>query len=322
MHNLLIAAHDDVEAEWIHEMEVVEKLTRRSWVQIAGERFSRKKDMEIKKAAAAAAAPAALTAPSGKKPTVPESILKKRKTLEKIKAERAAQALDAKKVAYPFICFVGLNAGMANTRKSQRKVIFKRAEQYVKEYRQKERDEIRLKRVAKGSGSYYVPAEAKLAFVVRIKGINKIAPKPRKILQLLRLTKINSGTFIRLNKATLQMLQWVNPYVAWGYPNLKSVRELIYKRGFAKVDKQRIPIHDNSVIEQQLGKHGIICMEDLIHEIYTVGPNFKEANQFLWAFNLSNPTGGFPGKKTTHFIEGGESGNREHHINELIQKMN
>ncbi|KAJ3188511.1 60S ribosomal protein L7 [Irineochytrium annulatum] len=258
-----------------------------------------------KKAAAAAAAPAALVAPAGKKPTVPESILKKRKTLEKIKAERAAQALDAKK-----------------TRKSQRKVIFKRAEQYVKEYRQKERDEIRLKRVAKGSGSYYVPAEAKLAFVVRIKGINKIAPKPRKILQLLRLTKINSGTFIKLNKATLQMLQWVNPYVAWGYPNLKSVRELIYKRGFAKIDKQRIPIHDNSVIEGALGKYGIICMEDLIHEIYTVGPNFREANQFLWAFNLSNPTGGFPGKKTTHFIEGGESGNREHHINELIQKMN
>ena len=27
----------------------------------------------------------------------------------------------------------------------------------------------------------------------------------------------------------------------WGYPNLKTVKELIYKRGHGKVNKQRIP---------------------------------------------------------------------------------
>lgn len=263
------------------------------------------------KAATKAAAPAkaaaapALVAPAKRTIKVPESVLKKRKTLEKIQADRAARAITSKKDA-----------------KNKRKIIFKRAEQYVQEYRSKERDEIRLRRAAKANNSFYVPADAKLAFVVRIKGINKIAPKPRKILQLLRLTKINSGTFVKLNKATLQLLQWVNPYIAWGYPNLKSVRDLIYKRGFAKVNKQRIPITDNSVIEKSLGQFGIICVEDLIHEIITVGPNFKQANNFIWPFHLSNPTGGYPGKKSTHFIEGGEAGNRENHINELIVKMN
>lgn len=34
------------------------------------------------------------------------------------------------------------------------------------------------------------------------------------------------------------------------YPNLKSVRELIYKRGYGKLNKQRIALTDNSVIEQ------------------------------------------------------------------------
>jgi hypothetical protein len=29
-----------------------------------------------------------------------------------------------------------------------------------------------------------------------------------------------------------------------------QIRELIYKRGFAKVNKQRLPISDNSLIEQ------------------------------------------------------------------------
>ena len=49
-------------------------------------------------------------------------------------------------------------------------MIFKRAEQYVKEYRLKERDEVRLKREARRRGNFYVPDEPKLAFVIRIKG--------------------------------------------------------------------------------------------------------------------------------------------------------
>ncbi|KAI8815332.1 ribosomal protein L30, ferredoxin-like fold domain-containing protein [Cladochytrium replicatum] len=236
---------------------------------------------------------------------VPESVLKKRKALEKVAAERAQKTIEIRKAA-----------------KAKRAVIFKRAEQYVKEYRAKERDETRLRRQAKANNSFYVPPEAKLAFVVRLKGINKIAPKPRKILQLLRLYRINHGTFVKLNKATLNMIQLIQPYVAWGYPNLKTVRELIYKRGFAKVDGQRIPIQDNAIIEEHLGKFGIICVEDLIHEIVTVGPNFKQSSAFLWPFKLSNPTGGFKGKKTNHFIEGGEAGNREEFINGLVQRMN
>jgi len=37
------------------------------------------------------------------------------------------------------------------------------------------------------------------------------------------------------------------------YPNLKSVRDLVYKRGFVKINGCRIPITDNSVIENKLG---------------------------------------------------------------------
>jgi hypothetical protein len=55
-------------------------------------------------------------------------------------------------------------------RQAQRKVIFKRADQYVKEYRNKEREEIRLKREARKTGDFYVPAESKVYFVIRIKG--------------------------------------------------------------------------------------------------------------------------------------------------------
>jgi len=236
---------------------------------------------------------------------VPETLLKKRKAQEKSAAEKVA-AVAAKRKASQL----------------KRRVIFKRADQYVREYRSKERDEIRLRRQAKANGNFYIPAQPKLAFVIRIKGINNIAPKPRKVLQLLRLLQINNGVFIRLTYATQQMLQLVTPFVTYGTPNLKSIRELIYKRGYAKVNKQRIPLTDNAIIEEHLSKFGIVCIEDLIHEIYTVGPNFKPAANFLWPFKLSNPNGAWSVKKTRHFVEGGDAGDREDKINDLIRKMN
>ncbi|KAJ9195015.1 hypothetical protein DTO166G4_4119 [Paecilomyces variotii] len=246
-----------------------------------------------------------LTVPTKDQVLVPETLLKKRKSQEQARAARREELEKRKK---------------AN--KEKRAVIFKRAESYVKEYRDAEREKIRLGRLSRQEGNFYVPEEPKLVFVIRIKGINKIAPKPRKILQLLRLLQINNGVFVRLTKATQEMLTIVNPYIAYGYPNLKTVRELIYKRGYGKVDKQRIALSDNQIIEENLGKYGIVCMEDLIHEIYTVGPNFKQASNFLWPFKLSNPTGGFRTRKFKHFIEGGDTGNREDHINALVRQMN
>ncbi|KAJ1650038.1 60S ribosomal protein L7 [Dispira simplex] len=207
-------------------------------------------------------------------------------------------------------------------RRATRKVIFKRAEQYAKEYAARERSEIAQRRVARATGTFYVPAEPKVVFVLRIKGIMRVPPKPRKILQLLRLIQINNGVFLRMNKATANMLQLVSPYVTYGEANLKTVRELVYKRGFAKVKSQRIPLHDNSVIEEHLGKYGILCMEDIIHELVTCGPHFKQVNSFLWPFKLSNPTGGWAPRKVLNFVEGGDSGNREHFINKLVQRMN
>ena len=114
-------------------------------------------------------------------------------------------------------------------------MIFKRAEQYTKEYLSQEQDQTRLRREAKAKGGFYVEPEAKLAFVIRLRGINDMDPYSRKILQLLRLRQINNGVFIKINKAMLMMLRRVEPYIMWGYPNLKSVKELVYKRGFGKV---------------------------------------------------------------------------------------
>lgn len=262
--------------------------------------------------------PATTTKPKDAKPAVaatkavaaknpvppPESFLKKRKTIQEIRAKltKAAKSRKVKRVV-------------------NRKIVFKRAEKYVKEYRSAERNLIRMRRQARNNDNYFMPDEPKVAFVIRIRGINNVAPRTKKILQLLRLRQIHNGVFVKLNKATINMLRLVEPYITYGTPGLKSVRELLYKRGYGRVNGQRIGLTDNSIIAKALGKQNIICMEDLVHEIYTCGSHFKEANKFLWPFKLSSPLGGFV-KKRTHFTEGGDAGNREELINELIQKMN
>ncbi|KAG2221511.1 hypothetical protein INT45_008836 [Circinella minor] len=244
--------------------------------------------------------------PTAQQVLLPETLLKK----EKSDASAEAKATEAK-------------IQSRKARITKRRELVRRAASYRREYQSSERDIIELKRQAKANGSYYVPAQAKLLLVVRIRGINNIAPKPRKVLQLFRLLQINNAVFVRANKATLEMLQLVLPYVTFGEPNLKTIRELVYKRGYGKINKQRIALHDNALIEQSLGKYNILSMEDLIHEIATVGPNFKEANTFLWPFKLSNPTGGWRTRKFSgHFIEGGDEGNRERFINNLVQAMN
>ena len=45
------------------------------------------------------------------------------------------------------------------------------------------------------------------------------------------------------------------PYITWGTVNLKSVKDLIYKRGFVKVDGKRTPITSNDIIEGKLVKN-------------------------------------------------------------------
>ncbi|KAB2626368.1 60S ribosomal protein L7-2-like [Pyrus ussuriensis x Pyrus communis] len=237
-------------------------------------------------------------------PVVPESVLKKRKREEQWALAKKKDLESAKKKS-----------------SENRKLIYNRAKQYAKEYDEEQKELIRLKREAKLKGGFYVNPEAKLLFIIRIRGINAIDPKTKKILQLLRLRQIFNGVFLKVNKATLNMLHRVEPYVTYGYPNLKSVKELIYKRGYGKLNKQRTALTDNSIVEQALGKFGIICVEDLIHEILTVGRHFKEANNFLWPFKLKAPLGGLK-KKRNHYVEGGDAGNREDYINELIRRMN
>lgn len=139
-------------------------------------------------------------------------------------------------------------------------------------------------------------------------------------MQLLRLRQIHNGVFVALNKATMNMVRRVEPLITYGYPTRALISKLIYKRGHGKVDRSRIPLSENSIVEGVLGKFGIVCVEDLINEITHVGPHFKEASNFLWPIKLNSPRKGYE-KKRHPYQNGGAFGNREENIGELVLRM-
>jgi large subunit ribosomal protein L7e len=236
----------------------------------------------------------------------PESVLKKQATQKKLAEEAAAAAKAAEEKA-----------------KTDAAKFEANSQKYDAEYEAAQKAAIENRRKAKLEGGFYVPAEPKLALVIRIRGTIGVSPKAKKVLQLFRLRQLQNATFVKLNDATARMLRLIEPYVTYGYPTRETVKKLIYKRGFGKIRKQRIPISTNEVIQDALGAStGIECVADLINELYTVGPNFKKANNFLWPFKLSNPKGGFSNKtKLLHFLEGGEAGARGEEINKLVKRM-
>jgi large subunit ribosomal protein L7e len=240
-------------------------------------------------------------------------------------------------------------------RKAGRKVIFKRAESYVKGYLAKEKEEIRLKRAARAAGDFYVPAQPKVYFVIRIRGVNEIAPKPRKILQLLRLLQINNGVFVKATRATQQMLRLVEPYVTYGYVPWGVPCALHSKPGQRAEPQVRPRAHLQAWVRQgRQAAHPARgqrrhrdCARQVRHPVRR-GPRARDhhrrpelqagpcallcgvqgptdgpqASNFLWPFKLSNPTGGWRTRKFKHYVQGGDFGDRETNINKLVRQMN
>ncbi|XP_053113706.1 60S ribosomal protein L7-like 1 [Hemicordylus capensis] len=242
--------------------------------------------------------------PRKKIPLVPENLLKKRKAYQAIKATQAKQAL-------------------LDKRKHQKgkQIRFKRLETFLRDSHRKHRDDVRLRRMEEKPGVMLMPEGHKLAIAVRIAEIKGVSLRVRHVIQRLRLRKIYSGTFVKLSPGSLKMLRTVEPYVAWGYPNLKSIRELILKRGHGKINKKKVALTDNVLIEEHLGKYGIICLEDLIHEIYSAGKYFHEINNFLWPFHLSVARHSAR-NKVGFRKEVGNTGFRGNGINQLIRHLN
>ncbi|QLL32113.1 hypothetical protein HG536_0C02820 [Torulaspora globosa] len=140
-----------------------------------------------------------------------------------------------------------------------------------------------------------------LLFVVRVRGpaaVN-IPHKAFKILKLMRLVTTNTGVFVRLSEKVYPLLKIIAPYVVVGRPSLSSIRSLLQKRsrvvyqGDEDSEPREVALNDNNIIEEKLGEHGIICVEDIVHEIASLGDSFSKCAFFLQPFELNREISGF-----------------------------
>ncbi|KAL4671768.1 hypothetical protein H8959_004477 [Pygathrix nigripes] len=165
--------------------------------------------------------------------------------------------------------------GKAGTfaKKEQRKrkgLGFKQLESLLHDSWWQKRDKVCLRRLEVKPRALELPDKHSLAFVLRIERIN--------------------GMSLLVQRTT-------------GFPNLKSIQELILKCGQAKVKNKTIPLTDNTVIEEHLGKH------------------FQEISWFLHPFHLSRAC--HATKNRVGFLkEMGTPGYQGERINQLICQLN
>lgn len=119
----------------------------------------------------------------------------------------------------------------------------------------------------------------------------------------------------------LELMTIIKPYITWGYADLATVRNLIFKRGKTLVGEKTRSI-DNAIVEEKLGSLGILCIEDIIHELISLGPNLRQVLEFMLPFRVMPPTGGWRShlKKSQHCFNQ-LAGNRDEMISQLIHKM-
>ena len=107
-------------------------------------------------------------------------------------------------------------------------------------------------------------------------------------LEKFNLTHRNSAVFVRLTDSALNELRIIRHFVCWGQPSLKSVKDILYKHGAIKnADGRYVALSDNRTVEAVLGQYGIVCVEDLVHELHSLGPHFDEVISSLGTLSFS-----------------------------------
>ena len=70
-------------------------------------------------------------------------------------------------------------------------------------------------------------------------------------MRKLRVMKMYQCAFVKYDEKTHRLLKTCEPYVTWGPPEVRTIRELLTKRGFADVNVSKRPIVTNKTCLSQ-----------------------------------------------------------------------
>ena len=142
-----------------------------------------------------------------------------------------------------------------------------------------------------------VPADAKCLLVAR----NSRKPdlqKVREALFKLGVPKYQDCRIIATTKANLDYIRACDAYVFYGVPTAETVSTLVHKKAHlwhskemrkANPDAVPTPLNNNAIVEDVLGVHGLVCVEDLV-EVLLKGRDselFEQVSRFIATFKVN-----------------------------------
>ena len=157
--------------------------------------------------------------------------------------------------------------------------------------------------------------------ILRIVGVNeRISKKITNVLREFKLLKLFSASVVDYTSETFEKIQLINSYVTWGFVNKKTVNSLVIKKG-SVLENKVLKELNNQDIESNLGKHDILCIEDIVYELSSaLSKNRKIVMNYLGFFLLS-PCEELKDNALKPYYIGGNTGYRGDKINDLVNKM-
>ena len=155
-----------------------------------------------------------------------------------------------------------------------------RPDQFVYDYRQKQRNYAYFK-LRKGNKKEIQLSDNQTILVLRITGDKNISENQKRILRRLGLHKSHEAHLFQSNQSLKDQLKLVENFVVYGQVNRKTLKELISKRGNFKIDNKLQLISSNKIVEDVLGKLGVVCVEDIVGEMSSNSKFFDEIKSAL-----------------------------------------
>ncbi|CEM03224.1 unnamed protein product [Vitrella brassicaformis CCMP3155] len=173
--------------------------------------------------------------------------------------------------------------------KKQRRSPIVTVQKLIKEYRNRHLDRKRQTREQRRTKSAKLKHSTAVFLAVRNgrKGGNAAT---RGALKGLGLTKAFTGVLVLNNLDNVARLKSVEPFIFYGPPTLSTVRQLFSKRARLHVPgrTKKEPLTDNTYVEDHLGHLGMLCVEDMVQEVFKGGERAKDVLKFLWPFQLGD----------------------------------
>eukprot|EP00801_Mesodinium_rubrum_P008845 Mrub_08875.p1 GENE.Mrub_08875~~Mrub_08875.p1 ORF type:complete len:247 (+),score=33.52 Mrub_08875:91-741(+) len=164
----------------------------------------------------------------------------------------------------------------------------------------------------------------RLIVVINISKTLPIDNTIKAIMQELDIIEKLSCKLVIENEENITKLLTIQNYITFGYISRKYLKDLLFKRGnyYDSSSDKLCTINDNEIIEQYLGQYDIICLEDIIDELFKLRKNVDKVLGFIANFKLDMPEHHYlKNDYTKMYQHGGEYGDRKEDINKLLEKI-